>query len=116
MVPSGNFYDQSEETMVTVFALKALCMGYEVIILVGWGKLFDWLVWFVFWGGKNKGKGRQKQFFNILSRRDKMSIPANGSILRGILRLCAKWILRYGSMEKQKMSYVGTSGRLVATK
>lgn len=52
MVPSGNFYDQSEETMVTVFALKALCMGYEVIILVGWGKLFDWLVWFVFLGGK----------------------------------------------------------------
>lgn len=52
MVPSGNFYDQSEETMVTVFALKALCMDYEVIILVGWGKLFDWLVWFVFWGGK----------------------------------------------------------------
>lgn len=77
--------------------------------MIGWCGLF-------FGGEKNKGKGRQKQFFNILSRRDKMSIPANGSILRGILRLCAKWILRYGSMEKQKMSYVGTSGRLVATK
>lgn len=55
MVPSGNFYDQSEKNMVTVFALKVLRMDYEVIILVGWGGLFDWLVWFVFWGGKNKG-------------------------------------------------------------